>query len=121
MVDKKQMWMDFLNSNAEDDETLDRLAKDSPVMEKAVAVLRRMSADEKELYEIEQRDKALRDEVSARKYERQQGFAQGVEKGIKQGLNQGIKQGAEKEREKLRFKLQNLGMSEEQIQAIFNS
>ncbi len=79
MADKKQMWMDFLNSNAEDDETLDRLAKDSPVMEKAVAVLRRMSADEKELYEIEQRDKALRDEVSARKYERQQGFAQGIE------------------------------------------
>ena len=70
-------WISY--SNAEDDETLDRLAKDSPVMEKAVAVLRRMSADEKELYEIEQRDKALRDEVSARKYERQQGFAQGIE------------------------------------------
>ena len=58
-------WISY--SNAEDDETLDRLAKDSPVMEKVVAVLRRMSADEKELYEIEQRDKALRDEVSARK------------------------------------------------------
>lgn len=32
-----------------------------------------MSADEKELYEIEQREKAVRDEVSARAYERQQG------------------------------------------------
>ena len=113
MADKKQMWMDFLNSNAEDDETLDRLAKDSPVMEKAVAVLRRMSADEKELYEIEQRDKALRDEVSARKYERQQGFAQGVEKGIAHGVKQGINE--------VILKMKKSGMSEEQIQTILNS
>ena len=113
MADKKQMWMDFLNSNAEDDETLDRLAKDSPVMEKAVAVLRRMSADEKELYEIEQRDKALRDEVSARKYERQQGFAQGIEKGIAHGVKQGINE--------VILKMKKSGMSEEQIQTILNS
>ncbi len=77
MTDKKQMWMDFLNSNAEDDETLDSLATKSPVMKKAVAVLRQMSADEKELYEIEQREKAVRDEISARNYERQQGIKQG--------------------------------------------
>ena len=77
MTDKKQMWMDFLNSNAEDDETLDSLATKSPVMKKAVAVLRQMSADEKELYEIEQREKAMRDEISARNYERQQGIKQG--------------------------------------------
>lgn len=38
MTDKKQMWMDFLNANAEDDETLERLASDSPIMQKAVAV-----------------------------------------------------------------------------------
>ena len=69
MVNKKQMWMDFLNTNAEDDETLDRLATGSSVMQKAVAVLRKMSADEKELYEIEQREKAVRDEISARNYE----------------------------------------------------
>ncbi|MCM1315472.1 MAG: Rpn family recombination-promoting nuclease/putative transposase [Prevotella sp.] len=77
MTDKKQMWMDFLNSNAEDDETLDSLATKSPVMEKAVAVLRQMSADEKELYEIEQREKAVRDEIAARSYEREQGLKQG--------------------------------------------
>ena len=69
MTDKKQMWMDFLNTNAEDDETLERLATESPIMKKAVAVLRQMSADEKELYEIEQREKAVRDEISARAYE----------------------------------------------------
>ena len=64
MTDKKQMWMDFLNTNAEDDETLERLATESPIMKKAVAVLRQMSADEKELYEIEQREKAVRDEFN---------------------------------------------------------
>lgn len=32
MTDKKQMWMDFLNTNAENDETLERLASGSPIM-----------------------------------------------------------------------------------------
>lgn len=98
MIDKKQMWMDFLNTNAEDDETLDRLASGSPVMQKAVAVLRQMSADEKELYEIEQREKAVHDEISARAYERQQGITQGIENVI--------------------AKMKKSGMSDEQIQKI---
>lgn len=100
MVNKKQMWMDFLNTNAEDDETLDRLATGSPVMQKAVAVLRKMSADEKELYEIEQREKAVRDEISARAYERQQG--------IEQGKNE------------LVSKMKKSGMTDEQIQKILS-
>ena len=108
MTDKKQMWMDFLNTNAEDDETLERLATESPIMKKAVAVLRQMSADEKELYEIEQHEKAVRDEVSARAYERQQGIAQGE------------KQGAEWERNSLINKMRKSGMSDEQIQKILS-
>ena len=102
MTNKKQMWMDFLNTNAEDDETLERLASGSPIMQKAVAVLRKMSADEKELYEIEQREKAVRDEISARAYERQQG--------IKQGIVQG--------KQDLISKMKKSGMSDEQIQKI---
>ena len=94
--------MDFLNTNAEDDETLERLASGSPIMQKAVAVLRNMSADEKELYEIEQREKAVRDEISARAYERQQG--------IKQGIVQG--------KQDLISKMKKSGMSDEQIQKI---
>lgn len=102
MTNKKQMWMDCLNTNAEDDETLERLASGSPIMQKAVAVLRKMSADEKELYEIEQREKAVRDEISARAYERQQG--------IKQGIVQG--------KQDLISKMKKSGMSDEQIQKI---
>lgn len=90
MTDKKQMWMDFLNSNAEDDETLDSLATKSTVMKKAVAVLRQMSADEKELYEIEQREKAVRDEISARSYERQQGEMLGKIKSMLDFINSGL-------------------------------
>lgn len=32
MTNKKQMWMDFLNTNEEDDEPLERLASGSPIM-----------------------------------------------------------------------------------------
>lgn len=102
MTDKKQMWMDFLNTNAEDDETLDRLATSSPVMQKAVAVLRQMSADEKELYQIKQREKAVHDEVSAREYEHQQGIVQGIKQG----------------KQELISKMKKSGMSDEQIQKI---
>lgn len=51
--------MDFLNTNAEDEKTLERLSSESPIMKKAVAVLCQMSVDEKELYEIEQIQKIL--------------------------------------------------------------
>lgn len=112
MTDKKQMWMDFLNTNAEDDVTLERLATGSPIMRKAVAVLRQMSSDEKQLYEIEQREKAVRDEISARAYERQQG----IQQGIKQGLQQGIQQ----ERNALITRLKQKGYTDSQIAEILS-
>lgn len=73
-------------------------------MQKAVAVLRQMSSDEKELYEIEQREKAVRDEISARAYERKQGIAQGI---------------AEKEKELIE-KWRRKGYTEEQIQELLS-
>lgn len=87
MTNKKQMWMDFLNTNADDEKTLERLSSESPIMKKAVAVLRQMSVDEKELYEIEQREKAVRDEISAREYERQQGKNEIISKMKKSGMS----------------------------------
>ena len=79
MATRKQMWMDFLNATSDDDETLSRLSDsttnpvNSQAVGKAVAVLKKMSADEKTLYEIEAREKMLHDEASARSYERNQG------------------------------------------------
>lgn len=71
MATRKQMWMDFLNATSDDDETLSRLSDsttnpvNSQAVGKAVAVLKKMSADEKTLYEIEAREKMLHDEASA--------------------------------------------------------
>ncbi len=44
---------------------------------KAIAVVRKMSADEKLLLEIEKREDAIRDEASARAFERKQGKQEG--------------------------------------------
>ena len=118
MTDKKQMWMDFLNTNAEDDVTLERLVTGSPIMQKAVAVLRQMSSDEKELYEIEQREKAVRDEISARAYERQQGIQQGIKQGLQQGVQKGIQQGIQQERNALITRLKQKGYTDSQIAEI---
>ena len=57
-----------------------KLSSESPIMKKAVAVLRQMSVDEKELYEIEQREKAVRDE-------RQQGKNEIISKMKKSGMS----------------------------------
>lgn len=46
-----------------------------------------MSADEKELYEIEQREKAVRDEISTRAYERRQGAESIIAKMKKSGMS----------------------------------
>lgn len=120
MTDKKQMWMDFLNTNAEDDVTLERLVTGSPIMQKAVAVLRQMSSDEKELYEIEQREKAVRDEISARAYERQQGIQQGIKQGLQQGVQKGIQQGIQQERNALITRLKQKGYTDSQIAEILS-
>ena len=109
MATRKQMWMDFLNATSDDDETLSRLSDsttnpvNSQAVGKAVAVLKKMSADEKTLYEIEAREKMLHDEASARSYERNQG--------CKEGLEEGFKQGTELVIEKLKKK----GFTDEQI------
>ena len=70
--------------------------------DKKQIVLRKMSADEKELYEIEPREKAVRDEVSARNYERQEGIKQGIEQCKQDFIS----------------KMKKSGMSDEQIQKI---
>lgn len=74
----------------------------SKVTIKAVGVLRQMSADEKELYEIEQRKKAVRDEMSAIEY----------------GRKQGIQQGAEQERNIMIARLKSNGFTDEQIKKL---
>ena len=105
-MDNKQIWMDFLNTNAADEKTLNHLAGISEIMKKAVGILRKMSADEKELRLIEQREKMIRDEQSAINYAKRQGIEEGMEKGM------------ERERNMIIESMRRAGMSEEQIQRI---
>ena len=121
-MDNKQIWMDFLNTNAADEKTLNHLAGISEIMKKAVGILRKMSADEKELRLIEQREKMIRDEQSAINYATRKGMEKGREQGIEEGMERGIKQGMEKgmerERNMIIESMRRAGMSEEQIQRI---
>ena len=48
----------------------------------------------------------------------QQGLSQGIEQGLSQGIQQGLSQGAEQTKQEMALRMEALGFSEEQIQAI---
>ena len=60
----------------------------------------------------ELREKAIRDEISLRKYERREGMRVGLEKGLREGENKGKK---ERELEIVK-RLKNMGLTIEQIE-----
>ncbi len=82
-----------------------------------VVILHQMSADE-EMREIARlREKAIRDEASAKDYYRRTALAEGKEL----GLAEGIAKGRAEEREKMTAKLREMGISEAQIQELLNN
>lgn len=85
---------------------LERNAVANDAVRKAVAVVRKMSADERTLYEIEKREEALREEKSAISF--------ATKKGIEQGIEQGIQQGELLGKAKSIISLINNGISKEQ-------
>ncbi len=104
-----QKWVDFLNINTEEDLSMVETAYvNNPVIYRATAIVRKMSADEKMLYEAEKREETLINEQLARGYEREQ------------GLIQGRKEGRKEERSTLRAKMQKQGYSEEQINKLLS-
>lgn len=91
-------WLDFLNVTTE--EGLEMLENNSEAIKKAVAVVKKMSADERLLYEIEKREERLLEERSALLNAERNGIAKGKETIIQ--------------------KMRKSGMSEEQINAILS-
>jgi predicted transposase/invertase (TIGR01784 family) len=87
--DKTELWdfMRFLNAETEDE--MEAVAKENPTIRKTVAVVKKLSRDEKARMYAEARMQALRDEESGRLY----ALKQGIEEGLKQGLEQGLEQG----------------------------
>lgn len=77
-----QEWLNFLSVTTEEGlHMLETKTTTSEHIRKAIAVVRKMSADEKLLLEIEKREDAIRDEASARAFERAQGKQEGKQEG----------------------------------------
>lgn len=102
---KLQEWLKFLNVTTE--EGLDMMEKSTvnpEIIKKAVAVVRKMSADEKLLFEIEKREEALMEERHALKFAKNEG----IKEGRKEGKNEVIE------------KMRKSGMTDEQINSILS-
>lgn len=117
---RKQLWLQLLKAETEEDLTM---LKETgvPEIQKAVVILHQMSADE-EMQEIARlREKAIRDEESAKDYYIRTALAEGMEKGRAEGMEKGKTEGRKKEREETIEKMRKAGFTEEQIKAIYNS
>ena len=86
---------------------------DDKVMNKAVLLLKKMSADDK-LREIARiRERALHDEASYIADATEKGIAIGMEKGMEKGIEKGIKKGRAESAADIWAILQSLGTDEE--------
>jgi predicted transposase/invertase (TIGR01784 family) len=95
-------WLKFFSTK--DREELKMIAKENPMIEKAVGILEVLSGDEKVRMEAFYREREVRDELSRIKSARQEGIEEGLEKGIERGMEQGIEKGMEKGEQKGRIK-----------------
>lgn len=84
-----QEWLNFLSVTTEEGlEMLETNTTTSKPIKKAIAVVRKMSADEKLLLEIQKREDALRDEASAIRFAVQQERNSTIEKLRKKGFTE---------------------------------
>ena len=128
-IKRLRRWLKFLNlKSLEDAEMITRT--DDKVMNKAVFLLKKMSADDK-LREIARiRERALHDEASyiadaktegwnaGIKKGRAEGIKEGEKKGIKKGRAEGIKEGEKKGRAELFEAFRSMGADEELLRRV---
>ena len=86
-----EKWLFYLN-NAEG-ETMDQIAKEVPMIQKARTVeeLFMQMEHERRLYEL--REKWLHDIATLQKHARQEGHKEGVEEGRREGIKKGVEKG----------------------------
>lgn len=129
---RKQLWLQLIKAETEEDLTM-LTETGVPEIQKAVVILHQMSADE-EMQEIARlREKAIRDEESAKDYYRRTALAEGLEEGMRKGMEKGIEkgraegreegraEGKENERQETIERMRRAGFTEDQIKAIYNS
>ncbi len=101
----KELWLQFINADSEED--FDMINNTNvPIMQKAVRVIYDMSEDTRIREIARLREKALHDEASVRKSEREAGMAVGVAKGRAE------------EKALITEKMKAAGMSDEEIMKI---
>ncbi len=85
-----------------------------PAIQKAVVVIKEMSADEKIQEAARQRETMLHDKATALRFAREEGMKEGREAGIKEGE----RKGRESERANIISKMRSMGLDEELIKAL---
>ena len=115
-VKRLKKWMRFFNINGEEDAKMLEQTNDT-MINKAVFVLREMSADERMREMARQREKILHDEASYMLTARHEGEKIGEKRGMKIGEERGEKRGVDK----LLAQLRSLGADEAMLsQAVSN-
>ena len=94
-----ELWLQLINAETEEELAMLEQTNVKEIKD-AIFILREISADEKMRYIADMREKALHDEVSA--------------------INAGEARGEAKERNRIAEKMRKSGMTDEQIEAIFN-
>ena len=90
--DRKELWMQLIN--AENEEELDMLNNTNvPAIQRAVVVIKDMSADERIREAAFQRETLLHDKATALRFARDTGYTEGMEKGIEKGIEKGRSEG----------------------------
>ena len=97
-----------------------------PAIQKAVVVIKEMSADEKIQEAARQRETMLHDKATALRFAREEGMKEGREAGIKEGerkgreagIKEGERKGRESERANIISKMRSMGLDEELIKAL---
>ena len=100
----REQWLQFINADSEEDFEMVE-ATSMPIIQKAVKVIYDMSEDTRIRELARMREKALHDEASA----------------LRQATEEGIAIGEERQRNAIIEKMRAMGMTEEQINAIFSS
>jgi predicted transposase/invertase (TIGR01784 family) len=89
--EKQFLWLSLIGADRE--EEIEMLATKSPVMEKAVGVLKKLSSDERARLLYESREKARRDELARLHGARTEGEAVGLAKGKREMAKQMLARG----------------------------
>ncbi len=113
--------------NAENEEELDMLNNTNvPAIQRAVVVIKDMSADERIREAAIQRETMLHDKATALRFARDSGYtegrsegiAEGREKGIAEGMEKGMEKGETKAKAALAERMRTLGYSEDMIREL---